>query len=116
MPFTVPKDLPTGSGLLTRARSAAELLWKPFQHHFSDVVISLEKHQAWFETEASIHQHATITEHFDSFQDFLKSTETQNDREKYKERAMQEKEYGMSSSLIHAGPSLISRSAQCPST
>ncbi|KAH7394217.1 hypothetical protein DE146DRAFT_122734 [Phaeosphaeria sp. MPI-PUGE-AT-0046c] len=88
------------SGLLTRARSAAELLWKPFQHHFSDVIINLEKHQAWFETEALIHQHATITEHFDSFQDFLKSTETQDAREKIRERAMQEKEYAHNVRLL----------------
>jgi hypothetical protein len=60
----------------------------------------LDKHQAWFETEASIHQHAAITEHFISFQDFLKSTETQNDREKFKERANQEKEYGTFSRIL----------------
>lgn len=95
MIYTGSNDVLTDSGPLLRVRAATQILWKPFQHHFADVTMNLEKHQAWFETEALIHQHSTITEHFDSFQDFLKSTEAQSERQSFRERAMQEKEYGM---------------------
>ncbi|KAH8732523.1 hypothetical protein GQ44DRAFT_697766 [Phaeosphaeriaceae sp. PMI808] len=81
------------SGLLNRAKSATGLVWKPFQSHFSHVIERLDKHQAWFETEAMIHQHATITEHFNSFQDYLKSTEMQSEREAFTTQAKEKKEY-----------------------
>lgn len=70
------------------------MLWKPFQYHFADLLEKLQNHQAWFETEAMIQQHETITRHFDSFQDYLKFTEQRSEIKKRKDRSRQEKEYG----------------------
>lgn len=72
---------------------SGNLLWKPFQMRFSNLLERLQKHQQWFETEAKIQQHELISQHYESFVDYLKASEKQNEMEKRKERIEQEQWY-----------------------
>lgn len=82
-----------GSSFLNRATMAGSLLWRPFQLRFSNLLERLQKHEQWFETEAMIQQHELITQHYESFVDYLKVSEKQNDMEKHKELIAQERWY-----------------------
>lgn len=72
------------------------LLWKPFHLRFSELLERLQKHQQWFETEAKIQQHELITQHYESFLDYLKATEKQSERDKQREQIEKERWYGKS--------------------
>jgi hypothetical protein len=78
---------------LNRATLSGGLLWKPFHLRFATLIERLEKHQQWFETEASIQQHEIITHHYESFQAYLKETEKKSEKDAYKESAEQQAWY-----------------------
>ena len=92
---TVPQmTIALGSNFIRRTAIMGDLLWKPFQSRFSDLLERLHKHQIWFETETMIQQHDAITQHHATFLDYLKQTEQKTAVARRKEIQQKEKETG----------------------
>ncbi|KAI3575863.1 hypothetical protein IWW34DRAFT_76629 [Fusarium oxysporum f. sp. albedinis] len=74
-------------GRIRRALLGTELMLKPFDFRFSQLIERIRKHQIWFETEAKIQEHGMINQLAADFQDFIRITEKDATNELAKQRA-----------------------------